>query len=780
MTATTTTRRLRPRSLASCAWIALTALALASLGCRAQNGNDSPGGTTAAFAQTATGIAPGASVSFTNGSVGDFVSILWDFGDGTTSTEENPDHTYTAAGTYTVTLTLTTSNGTSSTTSQVMVAGPPTAGLVCTPDEQFAPFTIACSSTATDALNTRYELVATGSSAPPVVVTGAAAAFDVSVAGDYTITQFVDNGVVGDTDSASTNVVAYDLAIVPSVPSGSAPVAGDIVFALVTDAPPPGLPTWLVDGVLSFNGNGAALMEPLTQPGTYTISFVYATAMSLLTTTVSIDYVVGFGPPAADFAVSTSEGPGPLDVTFTDQSTGTLRAWTWDFGDGTTCDFPVPVGADPSDPAYCDSASPTHTYGAIGDYDVTLTITGEDAVGDDVMDTATRTDAVRVTILDPGFESQTADATIAGGWTPITPSAPTATAQPLALASAGGADAGMPTEGSQWAALDGLGTDGSDAALDVQNGIETEFLRPSSASVLEFDYVLLYSEPTAGAVLDAMTATVSDGATIVEIPSARADVTSPYAGGSTRFPTLDGATTRATPVRTASLDLATAFPSAGPDQRYTLTIRLTNDVNDFRSPRAYVDDVRFVAPADPGLAFSAAFSAPATVVAGEAVDFLDETCDGSATCLAPTSHRWDFDTHFSPALLASSGSADADPTYTFAEAGDYDVELRVRNADRESVATMTVTVLEAALAVPAIASASGTTAPATLTFEDRSTSDPSDPIVGWSWDFAGWGTSTAQAPAPVAINQAGTWTVRLTITTASGQTATGSVDVVLD
>lgn len=41
----------------------------------------------------------------------DAVSYLWDFGDGNTSTEENPNYTYAVGGLYTVTLTTTSSDG---------------------------------------------------------------------------------------------------------------------------------------------------------------------------------------------------------------------------------------------------------------------------------------------------------------------------------------------------------------------------------------------------------------------------------------------------------------------------------------------------------------------------------------------------------------------------------------------------------------------------------------------------------------------------------------------
>jgi PKD repeat protein len=49
-----------------------------------------------------TGTAP-LTVAFTNQSTGSYDSVVWNFGDGVTSTVTNPTHTY-AIGTYTVTL----------------------------------------------------------------------------------------------------------------------------------------------------------------------------------------------------------------------------------------------------------------------------------------------------------------------------------------------------------------------------------------------------------------------------------------------------------------------------------------------------------------------------------------------------------------------------------------------------------------------------------------------------------------------------------------------------
>lgn len=66
---------------------------------------------------------------YTNSS-GPVLSVLWDFGDGNTSTLENPTHTYANAGDYTVSLTVTTASGTSVDSSEITISETPVANPV--------------------------------------------------------------------------------------------------------------------------------------------------------------------------------------------------------------------------------------------------------------------------------------------------------------------------------------------------------------------------------------------------------------------------------------------------------------------------------------------------------------------------------------------------------------------------------------------------------------------------------------------------------------------------
>jgi PKD repeat protein len=63
----------------------------------------------------------------------------------------------------------------------------------------------------------------------------------------------------------------------------------------------------------------------------------------------------------ADFYGDSTSGCVPLTVNFTDQSTGEIATWDWDFGDGTP---------------HSSEQNPTHVYDDPGDYKVKLIITG--------------------------------------------------------------------------------------------------------------------------------------------------------------------------------------------------------------------------------------------------------------------------------------------------------------------------------------------------------------------------------------------------------------------
>jgi VCBS repeat-containing protein len=66
---------------------------------------------------------------------GEIVAWAWDFGDGTSSSEQNPVHTYAAPGDYTITLTVTDSDGLQSSTSMVyQVFAPPAVDFSWTPE----------------------------------------------------------------------------------------------------------------------------------------------------------------------------------------------------------------------------------------------------------------------------------------------------------------------------------------------------------------------------------------------------------------------------------------------------------------------------------------------------------------------------------------------------------------------------------------------------------------------------------------------------------------------
>lgn len=72
-----------------------------------------------------------------------------------------------------------------------------------------------------------------------------------------------------------------------------------------------------------------------------------------------VDFKV-FAAPLAAFVADKTTGAHPLAVQFTNQSTGDVNTYLWDFGDSTSAT----------------TASPLHSYAAAGTYTVKLTVTG--------------------------------------------------------------------------------------------------------------------------------------------------------------------------------------------------------------------------------------------------------------------------------------------------------------------------------------------------------------------------------------------------------------------
>ncbi len=112
-----------------------------------------------------------------------------------------------------------------------------------------------------------------------------------------------------------------------------------------------------VGGEVFFAGEATHNSAPSTVPGAIQTGERAAGEID-----VALDGPPLPNAPSADFSPSTTSGPAPLDVVFTDTSSQTPTSWNWDFGDiGSSVD-----------------QNPTHQYTVPGTYTVSLTATNPD------------------------------------------------------------------------------------------------------------------------------------------------------------------------------------------------------------------------------------------------------------------------------------------------------------------------------------------------------------------------------------------------------------------
>jgi len=99
-------------------------------------------------------------------------------------------------------------------------------------------------------------------------------------------------------------------------------------------------------------------------------------------------------PPDAAFSADTTSGEAPLTVNFSDESTGNIAEWMWDFGDGGTSM----------------DQNPTHQYSDAGTYTVTLTVVDNDQQSDEEV----KEDYIEVTPQEEGLDANFSASPLSG------------------------------------------------------------------------------------------------------------------------------------------------------------------------------------------------------------------------------------------------------------------------------------------------------------------------------------------------------------------------------
>lgn len=198
-------------------------LNIASLGSVSYRGAylDDFGGGTLAAAPTAdfsgTPLAGGKplSVAFTDTSTGSPTSWLWDFGDGNTSTLQNPTHVYTADGVYTVALTATNDDGDDTETKvDYITVASPVADFSGTPTSGTVPLSVDFTDLSTNVPTSWFWDFGDGGSSTDQDPT-----YVYNYIGTYTVTLTATNGSGSDSETkiayiTVTAVVEYGAAVI--------------------------------------------------------------------------------------------------------------------------------------------------------------------------------------------------------------------------------------------------------------------------------------------------------------------------------------------------------------------------------------------------------------------------------------------------------------------------------------------------------------------------------------------------------------------------------------
>lgn len=264
----------------------------------------------------------------------------WNFDEGAgwqTTGPGDQAHTYNSAGTYTIGYMASIQGATAGCTDTayvtLVVLPSPTAQFTATPDAACDSLTATFTNTSISAVTNVWDFgdgtFFNGANPPPHSYT---------VVGDYTVTLTVTS-VNGCTDQLDHVIHVYDP---PQVNIGAQNVCvGEVAQFTDLTVTAPGNP--VIDWSWDFgDGTTDTVQDP---------AHLYAAAGPyLVTLTVNTPYCGGTGTqpvlveakPTAAFISTPTLGCSPMDVSFTNTSTGAIT-YTWDFGDGAATTITSPV-----------------------------------------------------------------------------------------------------------------------------------------------------------------------------------------------------------------------------------------------------------------------------------------------------------------------------------------------------------------------------------------------------------------------------------------------------
>lgn len=301
------------------------------------------------------------SIQFVDSSTNSPTAWAWSFGDGGTSSVQNPVHTYTGDGTYTVTLSAVNSAGSSTVSKDAFItvtesSSAPVASFKSTDTYGDSPLTIQFIDTSRNSPTAWVWSFGDGGTS---LVQNPSHTY--TTAGTYTVTMTSTNSG-GSSTSTELDMITVETAepiasFETNVTSGTAPLA--VRFTDTSTNTPTSWYWSFGDGGTSDEENPAYEYE---DGGTYSVIFTATNSEGSNTTTVSkCISVTAITAPVPLFSADVTSGTAPLTVRFTDTSTNSPESWEWNFGDGSSST----------------EQSPVHTFTSSGLYSVTLTVTNE-------------------------------------------------------------------------------------------------------------------------------------------------------------------------------------------------------------------------------------------------------------------------------------------------------------------------------------------------------------------------------------------------------------------